>query len=434
MENNDWRSNTEEIILMYKTGIGSPTIARKFGVNPETIRLMLRKMNINKPITKLSVLSQKLDYIKQQYESGRSCKNIATEFNASDSTLKTFLKRHNIKLRQIKYHKIDDSYFEKIDTKEKAYWLGRMYADGTMSKYSFELNIKYTDKQQLCDFKTALKSDHLISDLDLDKRACDYCEKGRRRSPQSVLRVHSVKMVNDLIKLGCMLRKSNRITFPSSNIVPEKLLPDFVLGYFDGDGISSHNIHHIGFLSNYEFCVKLQKWLMEKCNLDATKISPKKGNVFHVSYGGRFQVSKIYHLLYDNCVSVCLKRRKDIYDKFVLPLNKIPNKKPCHRLSKEDKQLIIKMTKNSESLHQMAKHFDVKESIIVYHLNRMGIPHTFTKMPVEESKCLSVIKDYQNNLSFRLITSRNKISDSVIFWILNKYDIPRRKPRHQFNN
>ncbi len=64
----------------------------------------------------------------------------------------------------------------------------------------------------------------------------------------------------------------------------------------------------------------------------------------------------------------------------------------------------------------------------------MGIPHAFTKIPIEESKCLSVIEDYQNDYSFRLIASRNKISDSAIFWILNKYNIPRRKPdaAHQF--
>ena len=49
-------------------------------------------------------------------------------------------------------------------------------------------------------------------------------------------------MYNDLIKQGCVPRKSLILTFPNTNQVPENLINHFIRGYFDGDGSISYGI------------------------------------------------------------------------------------------------------------------------------------------------------------------------------------------------
>lgn len=48
------------------------------------------------------------------------------------------------------------------------------------------------------------------------------------------INIGSTKMANDLIRLGCILRKSLVLKFPS--IVSQNLIRHFIRGYMDGDG------------------------------------------------------------------------------------------------------------------------------------------------------------------------------------------------------
>lgn len=57
-------------------------------------------------------------------------------------------------------------YFEKINTSEKAYWLGFLYADGCITRFykgevlksmSLEITLKDADCEHLIKFKNALE-------------------------------------------------------------------------------------------------------------------------------------------------------------------------------------------------------------------------------------------------------------------------------------
>lgn len=60
---------------------------------------------------------------------------------------------------------MDKRFFKTIDTEEKAYWLGFLYADGSVSKdlkaVTLELNIK--DIDHIRKFKRAINSTHKIT-------------------------------------------------------------------------------------------------------------------------------------------------------------------------------------------------------------------------------------------------------------------------------
>lgn len=114
--------------------------------------------------------------------------------------------------------------FEKIDTEEKAYWLGFLYADGYVSATDnrIELCLAEKDLHHIEKFKDFIGIPNKISYRKTTK-AFRYSFK-------------SIPCKEHLIKLGCVPRKSLILTFPNREQVPEYLLRHFIRGYFDGDG------------------------------------------------------------------------------------------------------------------------------------------------------------------------------------------------------
>jgi hypothetical protein len=127
--------------------------------------------------------------------------------------------------------KID--YFKRIDSKEKAYWLGWLYADGWLPKYRknirFGVEIHENDREDLLikfantiGFNLEYIDDEIIRDGELT----DYIR---------------IRFVNDdfaqnLIDHGFIVgkEKSKNISLPYLD--SKDLYLAFLLGYYDGDG------------------------------------------------------------------------------------------------------------------------------------------------------------------------------------------------------
>ena len=86
-----------------------------------------------------------------------SLTKLATKYNITRWTLTKKLRELGIEIvnRQNKA-KFDEHIFDNIDTEEKAYWLGFIYADGNISsitentkRYEFELSLKGSDINHL---------------------------------------------------------------------------------------------------------------------------------------------------------------------------------------------------------------------------------------------------------------------------------------------
>lgn len=121
-------------------------------------------------------------------------------------------------------------YFHVIDTEEKAYWLGFLYADGCVfisnhHSYSLILELSSVDKEHIQKFKTAIASDTLIKETQRDNRHI------------SRLCIGNKELVCDLISHGCVPKKTLILDFPT--IISQNLIRHFIRGYFDGDGCLS---------------------------------------------------------------------------------------------------------------------------------------------------------------------------------------------------
>ena len=119
--------------------------------------------------------------------------------------------------------KVNKKFFETWSS-DMAYVLGFFAADGNMIKTrrgTHFLSFHSKDRDIMYAIRRSLDSDHMVS-----KRTSDTGSVYR-------LQIGSKKMFADLLRLGFVPGKTNRLSCPD---IPKKFLGDFVRGYFDGDG------------------------------------------------------------------------------------------------------------------------------------------------------------------------------------------------------
>jgi hypothetical protein len=216
--------SVNQIYKMYK--------GQKFGnkqITPEYIRKYLRTQGkiINKKLYWYNKFSK--EEIINHYKESKSIILTSKYFEIGKRTITKFLKEKNVTI--VNYQNVttvNENSFNKIDSEEKAYWLGFLYADGNVSKThnGVELTLKESDLSHLEKFKEFLKTDTKIY------------YKAKQKAYKLSFKSPGIK--KDLINLGCVPAKSLILTFPSEEQVPTKYLQHFIRGYFDGDGSLSY--------------------------------------------------------------------------------------------------------------------------------------------------------------------------------------------------
>lgn len=252
---------------------------------------------------------EQIESITQCYIDGNDIKFIENKFKISEYLIKNILHNKNISLRE-KVIPFNENYFKIIDTEDKAYWLGFLYADGYVDDISVELSLQTKDKSHI---EKLLKNIDAIPELIIKDKLINLNNKEYKSNR---ILLNSKIFANDLINKGCIQNKSLKILFPNEEIVPLYLQNHFIRGYFDGDGCISvsNNQWSFSVISNINFIQNMQKILVEQCKLNYTKLinhhSSKK--VKYLTYGGSHNIFKIYKYLYKN--SKTFLERK--YNKF----------------------------------------------------------------------------------------------------------------------
>lgn len=180
---------------------------------------------------------QDKDFLEKKYEELKYTSRIAKDLGVSDDTIEYWRKKHNIikpeTIASSRKHYFREDFFEKIDSEEKAYWLGFIMADGCVCKSgkngnpnTLRITLKKSDREQLESFNKSLKSDYIIKEKTLyDKRGFT--------SESATLKINSVKICNDLQKYGVIQKKTGKEIVPD---IDKNLIRHYIRGYFDGDG------------------------------------------------------------------------------------------------------------------------------------------------------------------------------------------------------
>lgn len=121
--------------------------------------------------------------------------------------------------------KVNDAYFGNIHSKESAYILGFITADGCVDGVN-TLTIVSKDKDVI---------DFIAREMDYLGNVHTAQPKSPNHSIMYSLVIKSSQLVVDLEQYGVVKRKSwADIKFPEN--IPKELLPYYILGFFDGDG------------------------------------------------------------------------------------------------------------------------------------------------------------------------------------------------------
>lgn len=193
-----------------------------------------------------------------KYETGKyTGADLAKYYNISSVAVNALLRRHGYKAKsqselQRKYN-IDETFFDVIDTEEKAYFLGFLYADGcnATNRNAVTLSLKDDDKEILEKLNSLLQPEKPL---------------GYRKSGQTTLLISNKHISQRLVELGCHRAKTYTLVFPSEKQVPKHLVRHFVRGYFDGDGWVGEKA--ICIVSTLNFCNSLSEILKEQLGIN----------------------------------------------------------------------------------------------------------------------------------------------------------------------
>jgi intein/homing endonuclease len=180
---------------------------------------------------------------------------------------------------------LNEFIFDNIDTEEKAYWLGFIFADGTISstRFRFELSLSLKDIDHLEKFRQFIG---YIKPLKIEKAG--YGKRSEQQYMRCRLYFNSKHLHGILNSYGCTPRKSLTLQFPKKSIFKtNSLIRHFLRGYIDGDGCityatKDHSGMNLNLLGTKQFLVDFQNNLpLEKSNKIRKKIDEK---VYSLSY------------------------------------------------------------------------------------------------------------------------------------------------------
>lgn len=200
-----------EMVKLHNDGFLNRELAQKFQTSTTMISRLLRSMDVESRHPMLS--EERKIAIRDCYIEHKNLQIVKKIMKCSTDTVVEILKEYDVKQLSIsemhRKYKIDENYFSVIDTQNKAYSLGMIFSDGTVSKNGNHIAIALQegDKPLLDRLNHEFGGDRYISFL-------DYKSKNPNYQNQYCLTVTNKKMHDDLIMQGAVPNKSLILKFP----------------------------------------------------------------------------------------------------------------------------------------------------------------------------------------------------------------------------
>lgn len=208
----------------------------------------------------------------------------------------------------------NNRYFQYIDTPEKAYWLGFIYADGYVVEnkenrnHEVGIELNGVDTEHLQKFADTLGKGIIVKHRDSRDRVIDgnFVKGG---IDNAFIRIFSAPMFRDLTNHGVVPNKTYKDDLPIFN----EYFIDFLRGFFDGDGSVYNSHEHLGFNitnPNIKLLNIIQEQLLE-IGITSYVYTEQKWKS-RLIIDTETNTENFGHLLYDNA-SIYLERKYDKY-------------------------------------------------------------------------------------------------------------------------
>lgn len=204
-------------------------------------------------------------YVEEKLSTVKIGKIMGCNYNKICHILDEFgVKRVNNGIRK---YKLDEEYFDNIDTLNKAYVLGLMCADGCNfpPKGTAFISLQESDRELLEKIKKELGSTQPLRIVDQSKMG-EHRGNGYSYNNMCTFNMYSRHICNSLTNLGVVKNKSLVLEFPD---VDEELYPHLLRGYFDGDGTVGNYNNNLtaSFTSTKQFCEKAKGIIENKLGI-----------------------------------------------------------------------------------------------------------------------------------------------------------------------
>lgn len=321
----------KDIIKLYTVDkIPILNIAKTFKCGDKRIRQCL--LNNSVPIIKgalQTIKDETIDRAIALLDSGKSLKEVSKIVgHSSDVISKKVKQKGYVIINHQNESKFDETIFDVIDTEEKAYWLGFIYADGYISSplkkgvhkgknpYAFEISLQISDINHLIKFNNFTKHNkvNIITDIkDPIRPHCKWVVKNK----------HLWNTLNDL---GCIPKKSLILKFPKMSIFSnENLVIPFIRGFFDGDGCltycksgySKNKVYpRCGFTGTENMLTHIEKILGKTGHIyDSKGFNDEINGITKQLWFNNNDTVYIINLLYNNA-NIYLDRKYKLYEFF----------------------------------------------------------------------------------------------------------------------
>lgn len=244
----------------------------------------------------------------------RSLTRLGAKYGIKRQTLSKYLKERGYAVINHQNRcRINENIFDNINTEEKAYWLGFIFADGNISSNGnrFEINLSIKDLDHMIKLKKFLEYEEDIR-IEVHKEFnTEICR----------MAVRNKHLWNTLNNAGCTPRKSLTLDFPHTSLFSSPvLIYDFIRGYCDGDGSLgiykklNNFCESISFVGTELFLSKLETFLNIKGYLKSKNTINYQNNAYQLQYSS-LKARQVARKLYGNA-TIFLKRKYNIYINF----------------------------------------------------------------------------------------------------------------------
>lgn len=301
----------DELIKLKENGLTYTEIAKMYNASASSVGRALRSHGqwIRTKKTEDDICN-----IINLYKDGTSIREIGKIYHLSECTVSEILKDNNVHIKSFteinQIYTLNETYFDVINSNNKAYLLGWLWSDGHNSmRNQIIISLQESDKNILDIFNKELESNRPIKYIDRSK------DKDYNRKNQYRLTIVNKHMSDSLRKLGMTHDKGLTAKFPKN--ISKEFYSSFIKGYFEGDGFLSKNPKEcrMNFTGTIWVCEKIQDILFNEIGINSYLTIPhnkKDKPTRTLVIAGRNQVKKVLDYIYSDS-NYRLERKYEIY-------------------------------------------------------------------------------------------------------------------------
>ena len=276
----------EKEIAEYKSKFGTNKTCLKYNIHYKFLNILLKRSGNFKSLGCKVKKSEYTNIINLYFNEKKTIKEISEIYNVSPVPIKRALKSQKMQNRTKKDYRsyfLNTDFFKTIDSHEKAYILGFLFADGYNNEKEGKVRIDLAicDKCLLEKINSYIQPNRKNSIKYIGAEQISRYKNAKKSTGVYYTVFYCKEMSEDLAKIGCYQAKSLTCELPEIN---KEFFNSFVAGYFDGDGCISFS-----YKKNRRKDTKYFNVNMCCSHIFAKQIAEKIKNMLDINVGIRLQ-------------------------------------------------------------------------------------------------------------------------------------------------